>query len=69
VSCCPDYFSFEALRSLTSTSKQTGFNHGDKARGREVQMAVEMSQHGYVCMSINYKLWNKGIKSIQPINP
>ena len=40
-----------------------GFNDGDKAKGREVQMAVELAKHGYVCMSINYKLWNKGIKS------
>jgi len=39
-----------------------GFNDGDKAKGREVQMAVELTRHGYVCMSINYKLWNKGIK-------
>ena len=39
-----------------------GFNDGDKAKGREVQMAVELAKHGYVCMSINYKLWNKGIK-------
>lgn len=39
-----------------------GFNDGDKARGREVQMAVELATHGYACMSINYKLWNKGIK-------
>lgn len=40
-----------------------GFNDGDKAKGREVQMAVELAKHGYVCMSINYRLWNKGIKS------
>ena len=40
-----------------------GFNDGDKARGREIQMAVEMVQHGFVCMSINYKLWNKGVKN------
>lgn len=39
-----------------------GFNDGDKARGREVQMAVELARHGYACMSINYRLWNKGIK-------
>lgn len=44
-----------------------GFNDGDKARGREVQMAIEIAQHGFVCMSINYKLWNKGIK--QPTWP
>ena len=24
-------------------------------------MAVEIARHGFVCMSINYKLWNKGI--------
>ena len=40
-----------------------GFNDGDKAKGREIQMAVEITRHGYVCMSINYKLWNKGIKT------
>lgn len=39
-----------------------GFNDGDKARGREVQMAVEVAKHGYACMSINYRLWNKGVK-------
>jgi acetyl esterase/lipase len=39
-----------------------GFNDGDKARGREVQMAVELAAHGYACMSINYRLWNKGVK-------
>lgn len=40
-----------------------GFNDGDKARGREVQMGVELALHGYVCMSINYRLWNTGVKS------
>lgn len=40
-----------------------GFNDGDKARGREVQMAIELAKHGYVVMSINYKLWNKGVKN------
>ena len=40
-----------------------GFNDGDKAKRREVQMAVELVKHGYACMSINYKLWNTGIKS------
>lgn len=39
-----------------------GFNDGDKARDREVQMAIELARHGYLCMSINYKLWNSGIK-------
>ncbi len=39
-----------------------GFNDGDKSKGREVQMAIELTNRGYVCMSINYKLWNKGIK-------
>ena len=39
-----------------------GFNDGDKARDREVQMAVELARHGHACMSINYKLWNKGIR-------
>ncbi|NDD39726.1 MAG: alpha/beta hydrolase, partial [Verrucomicrobia bacterium] len=27
-----------------------GFNDGDKARGREVQMGVELALHGYICM-------------------
>ena len=44
-----------------------GFNDGDKAKGREIQMAVELAKHGFVCMSFNYKLWNKGIK--QPTWP
>lgn len=39
-----------------------GFNDGDKARDREVQMAVELARHGHACMSINYRLWNKGIR-------
>lgn len=39
-----------------------GFNDGDKRRGREVQMAVELVRHGYLCLSINYKLWNKGLR-------
>ncbi len=39
-----------------------GFNDGDKARDREVQMAIELARHGHACMSINYKLWNKGIR-------
>ena len=40
-----------------------GFNDGDKARGREVQMGLELAKHGYAVMSINYKLWNKEAKA------
>ena len=33
-----------------------GFNDGDKARGREMNIAENLTLKGYVCMSINYKL-------------
>lgn len=33
-----------------------GFNDGDKAKGRETNFCREMALHGYVAMSINYKL-------------
>ena len=33
-----------------------GFNDGDKARGRELNIAENITLKGYVCMSINYKL-------------
>jgi acetyl esterase/lipase len=33
-----------------------GFNDGDKARPREINLATNLVLHGYVCMSINYKL-------------
>jgi acetyl esterase/lipase len=33
-----------------------GFNDGDKARGRELNIAENLTLKGYVCMSINYKL-------------
>ncbi len=33
-----------------------GFNDGDKAKGRETNFCREMVLHGYVAMSINYKL-------------
>lgn len=33
-----------------------GFNDGDKAKGRETNFCHEMVLHGYVAMSINYKL-------------
>jgi acetyl esterase/lipase len=33
-----------------------GFNDGDKAKGRETNFCHEMVLHGYVSMSINYKL-------------
>lgn len=33
-----------------------GFNDGDKARGREINIARNLALKGYVAMSINYKL-------------
>ncbi len=33
-----------------------GFNDGDKAKSRELNFCHEMALHGYVAMSINYKL-------------
>ena len=33
-----------------------GFNDGDKARSRELNIAENLTLKGYVCMSINYKL-------------
>ena len=33
-----------------------GFNDGDKARGRELNISENLTLQGYVCMSINYKL-------------
>jgi len=39
-----------------------GFNDGDKARRREVSICSDIVRGGYAAMSINYKLWNKGIK-------
>lgn len=33
-----------------------GFNDGDKGKGREINFCHEMVLHGYVAMSINYKL-------------
>ena len=33
-----------------------GFNDGDKARGRELNISESLTLKGYVCMSINYKL-------------
>lgn len=33
-----------------------GFNDGDKARGRELNICENLTLQGYVCMSINYKL-------------
>lgn len=39
-----------------------GFNDGEKARSREVQMGMEMARHDYTCLGINYKLWSNGIK-------
>jgi len=39
-----------------------GFNDGDKARTREVSICTDLVRGGYAAMSINYKLWNKGMK-------
>jgi len=33
-----------------------GFNDGDKARPREINIATNLVSQGYVCLSINYKL-------------
>jgi len=33
-----------------------GFNDGDKARNRELNISENLTLQGYVCMSINYKL-------------
>jgi acetyl esterase/lipase len=33
-----------------------GFNDGDKARSRELNICENLTLQGYVCMSINYKL-------------
>jgi len=33
-----------------------GFNDGDKARNRELNISENLTLKGYVCMSINYKL-------------
>ena len=40
-----------------------GFNDGDKARVREVSIVSDLVFGGYVAMSINYRLWNKGVKN------
>ena len=40
-----------------------GFNDGDKARQREISTVTDLVRGGFAAMSINYKLWNKGIKS------
>lgn len=40
-----------------------GFNDGDKDRRREINIASNLVRHGYVAMSIDYRLWNKGMKS------
>ena len=36
-----------------------GFNDGDKARPREINIATNLVSQGYVCMSINYQLRKK----------
>ena len=40
-----------------------GFNDGDKARVREVSTCSDLVAGGYAAMSINYRLWNKGVKN------
>jgi acetyl esterase/lipase len=40
-----------------------GFNDGDKARRRELSICSDLTRHGYAAMSINYKLWSKGIRN------
>ena len=39
-----------------------GFNDGDKARPREINFCTNLAAHGYVCMSINYKLSRPGAR-------
>lgn len=36
-----------------------GFNDGDKARPREINLATNLVSQGYLCMSINYQLRRK----------
>lgn len=40
-----------------------GFNDGDKDRRREINIGSTLARNGYIGMSIDYKLWNKGVKS------
>lgn len=40
-----------------------GFNDGDKAKKRETSISCDLAQAGYVAMSINYRLWSKGIRN------
>ncbi len=40
-----------------------GFNDGDKARQREISICSDLVRGGYVAMSINYRLWNNGVKT------
>lgn len=40
-----------------------GFNDGNKDRRREINIGSNLARRGYVGMSIDYKLWNKGVTS------
>lgn len=40
-----------------------GFNDGDKDRRREINIASHLVRRGYVAMSIDYRLWNKFVKT------
>ncbi|MFM9024160.1 MAG: prolyl oligopeptidase family serine peptidase [Planctomycetaceae bacterium] len=40
-----------------------GFNDGNKDRRREINIGSNLARRGYVGMSIDYKLWNKGVQS------
>ena len=45
-----------------------GFTGGDKAQKRELNIGSNLAEHGYVVMSINYKLQAKGAAPIWPQN-
>lgn len=40
-----------------------GFNDGDKDRRREINIGSTLARSGYLAMSIDYKLWNKGTQT------
>jgi acetyl esterase/lipase len=45
-----------------------GFSGGDKAQKREQNIGTNLAEHGYVVLSINYKLQSKGAAPIWPQN-
>lgn len=44
-----------------------GFNGGDKARKREIEIGAFLARNGFAAFSINYKLWNKDAR--KPVWP